>query len=60
VRLALKVFMQNDGDFVNVILVYPLIKRLGVPHIRSGRFEEQNICPYLVLNQDISYVQPDA
>jgi len=29
-RLAMKVTMQNDRDFVGVILLYPLFMRIGL------------------------------
>jgi len=37
--------MQNDGDFMDVILQYPLNKRLCWPQIRSRNIKEHNICP---------------
>jgi hypothetical protein len=44
VRLALKVVMQSDGDFVDVILLYPLNTILSRSHSRSGRHgEEKNL-----------------
>jgi len=40
VRLALKVFKQNDRYFVNITLLYPLITRPGKFYRQSGGFLE--------------------
>jgi hypothetical protein len=45
VRLALKVVIQNDGDYVEVILRYPLNKRPSWPQIRSRHIAEHNTSP---------------
>jgi hypothetical protein len=48
VRLALKVFKQNDEYFVEVTLLYPLIIRLGRFYRQSGGLsDKKNISCHL-------------
>ena len=55
-RLALKVVMQNDGDFVDVILLHPRHARLCAPHSQSGSSEERKVACFARVHLKLLYL----